>query len=96
MYCAAVGGFAPCGYTKHSARFKPCFDKKLSPNALDELCAAARNISDIRVDKVAVFPYTGYQILRKEARRMSYLYFASGSIGVQGTGLSVLRARKRG
>ena len=71
-------------------------DKKLSPNALDELCAAARNISDIRVDKVAVFPYTEYQILRKEARRMSYLYFAAGSILVQGTGLSVLRARKRG
>ena len=27
---------------------------------------------------------------------MSYLYFAAGSILVQGTGLSVLRARKRG
>lgn len=27
---------------------------------------------------------------------MSYLYFAAGSIGVQGIGLSVLRARKRG
>lgn len=77
-------------------RLKPCLDKKLSPNALDELCAAARNISDIRVDKVTVFPYTEYQILRKEARRMSYLYFAAGSILVQGTGLSVLRARKRG
>ena len=46
--------------------------------------------------KVAVFPYTGYQILRKEARRMSYLYFAFGFVSVQGTGLSVLRARKRG
>ena len=96
MYCTAVGGFAPCGYTKHSARFKPCLDKKLSPNALEKLCAAARNISDSRVDKVAVFPYTGYQILRKEARRMSYLLFALGFVSVQGTGLSVLRARKRG
>ena len=28
MYCTAVGGFAPCGYTKHSARFKPCLGKK--------------------------------------------------------------------
>mgnify|MGYP001638392876 FL=1 len=24
MYCTAVGGFAPCRYTKHSARFNLC------------------------------------------------------------------------